>query len=158
MSVNIKAIDFQRSLRELKKGLSQLSSDRKVLIGIQKGVGRHSLPNGSKSKKTLPLIAEVGAWNHFGTKRIPARPFLDVGVESVMPKLTGEIRTGVKEGRDPSLIIERVGLLAVGGVKSYMTALKDPPNATSTIKRKGSSNPLIDTGELRRAITYKVVK
>ena len=55
-------------------------------------------------------------------------------------------------------IIERVGAKAVGGVKSYMTALKEPPNALSTIKRKGSANPLIDTGELRRAITYKVVK
>lgn len=156
MSVTIKTIDFQRSLREFNKGLSQLSKDRRVLVGIQKGEGFHSGKLGKGSKQ--PLLAEVGVWNHFGTSRIPPRPFLDVGVESVFPSLSSIVRSGIKNGEESKLIMERLGAKAVGGVKSYMTALKDPPNATSTIKRKGSSNPLIDTGELRRAITYKVVK
>lgn len=33
-----------------------------------------------------------------------------------------------------------------------------PPNAPSTIRAKGSSHPLIDTGQLRRSITYVVVE
>ena len=39
----------------------------------------------------------------------------------------------------------------------YLTDLKTPPLAESTIRRKGSSNPLIDTGQLRSSITWQVV-
>jgi len=37
-----------------------------------------------------------------------------------------------------------------------MTALDQPPNAPSTVARKrGSTNPLIDTGQLRRSIDWE---
>jgi hypothetical protein len=41
-------------------------------------------------------------------------------------------------------------------IKRKITTLKDPPNAPSTIKQKGSSNPLIDTGHLRASVRYVV--
>ena len=31
-----------------------------------------------------------------------------------------------------------------------------PPNSPRTIRRKGSDQPLVDTGEMRKAITYVV--
>jgi phage gpG-like protein len=51
---------------------------------------------------------------------------------------------------------ERVGAMMMGHVKKKLTDLKSPPNSPSTIRQKGSSNPLIDTGQLRRAIDYEV--
>lgn len=48
----------------------------------------------------------------------------------------------------------RLGEHMVGDLALAMTDLRDPPNAPSTIKRKGSDNPLIDTGRTRLAITY----
>ncbi len=33
--------------------------------------------------------------------------------------------------------------------------VKSPSNAASTIKQKGSANPLIDTGNMRQAVTHK---
>lgn len=41
-------------------------------------------------------------------------------------------------------------------IKQKIKSLKSPPNAPITIKRKGSSNPLIDEGQLANSITYKV--
>ena len=37
-----------------------------------------------------------------------------------------------------------------------ITNLKEPPNAESTILKKGSSNPLIDTGDMRKSVKWKL--
>lgn len=50
-----------------------------------------------------------------------------------------------------------MGQEMVSGVQRYLTELKDPPNSPLTIELKGSSNPLIDTGQMRNSITYRVV-
>jgi len=56
---------------------------------------------------------------------------------------------------------ERVGAMMMGHVKRKITDLKSPPNTPGTIRQKSvngnvSDNPLIDTGQLRRAIDYEV--
>ena len=53
---------------------------------------------------------------------------------------------------------ELMGDYIVGELKRYMVNLSDPANSSATISAKGRSNPLIDTGRLRDAITYKVVR
>ena len=49
------------------------------------------------------------------------------------------------------------GAILVGFIQEYMTDLREPANSQFTIDRKGSSNPLIDSGRLRQSITWKVV-
>ena len=46
--------------------------------------------------------------------------------------------------------------VAVNEFKKTIKTLNSPPNKPSTVKNKGSSNPLIDTGLLRQSITYQV--
>lgn len=53
---------------------------------------------------------------------------------------------------------EILGEYIVGRIQEFLTDLKDPPNHPATIANKGSSNPLIASGRLRQAITYKVVR
>ncbi|KOY81571.1 hypothetical protein I6G82_08365 [Lysinibacillus macroides] len=55
-------------------------------------------------------------------------------------------------------LCERLGAKMVADVQEKLTDLDTPPNAPATIAKKGSSNPLIDSGGLRQRITYKVVK
>ncbi|WP_252715295.1 hypothetical protein [Acinetobacter junii] len=50
-----------------------------------------------------------------------------------------------------------LGMQAAADVQMYMVNGKFAPLKAKTIKRKGSSKPLIDTGQLRQSITYKVV-
>lgn len=42
-------------------------------------------------------------------------------------------------------------------VRKNITKLRTPPLADITIKRKGSSNPLIDTGSMRNAVQGRVI-
>ena len=62
----------------------------------------------------------------------------------------------MKQGMEPARMLEQLGAMAVGEVQKYVTELDTPPNAPSTIRQKGSSNPLINTGALRQSITYEV--
>ncbi|WP_432783721.1 hypothetical protein QZH45_09690 [Pseudomonas corrugata] len=87
---------------------------------------------------------------------IPARPWLEPGVASATPEVLLTIQDGMEAGRSMEQILEGVGVVAAAAVKVYMTELKTPPNAASTIRKKGSSNPLIDTGAMRQSVTHKV--
>lgn len=87
---------------------------------------------------------------------IPARPWLEPGVASATQEIIETIADGIEDGKTPDETLEAVGLVAAGAVKQYMTDLKTPPNAASTIKKKGSANPLIDTGALRASVTHSV--
>ena len=58
----------------------------------------------------------------------------------------------------PEAELRKIGIVAQGDIQHEIEVLDTPPNAQSTIDRKGSSNPLIDTGEMRQAVTYKVSK
>jgi hypothetical protein len=86
--------------------------------------------------------------------KIPARPWLKPGVQSGTLDYLDTISNGIKNGVPMDTVLNQVGVVAVGRVQKYMTELKTPPNAASTIKKKSSSNPLIDSGALRQSVTY----
>lgn len=87
---------------------------------------------------------------------IPARPWLEPGVASATPEVLLTIQDGMEVGQSMDQILEAVGVVAAAKVKVYMTDLKTPPNAASTIRKKGSSNPLIGSGAMRQSVTHKV--
>lgn len=87
---------------------------------------------------------------------IPARPWLVPGVQSGTVEYLRVIEKGVKKGDNLDMVLERVGIVATGKVQQYMTDLRSPPNAPSTIAKKGSSNPLISSGAMRASVTYSV--
>ena len=89
---------------------------------------------------------------------IPARPWLIPGVESADSDIIDVIKNGVSGGLTLDQTMEQIGVIAAGAVQQYMTDLDQPANAASTIRKKKSSNPLIDTGALRASVTYKVTK
>lgn len=133
----------------LEKELKKLTGDSYALVGIHESAGM--IEDGTMTQ------AQLGAIQHFGNNRIPSRPFLDVGVASGNDEYLEIIKEGIAAGLTAKQIIDRVGVSAAGMVRQYMTDLKDPPNAPSTIAKKGSANPLIDTWSLRGSITHTVV-
>lgn len=52
---------------------------------------------------------------------------------------------------------EKLGARMQKDIQRKMREIKTPPNSPSTIAKKGSNNPLIDTGRLRQSVVYKVV-
>lgn len=106
-------------------------------------------------------------WSEFGTETIPERPFLRNTMRNNRDAYRAAMRTAAKtiirtaaRGGDArgavTLALRKLGLKASDDVKAEITALSDPPNAPATIARKGSSNPLIEDGEMRNAVSSKV--
>lgn len=148
--IKITAPDLVEFKKQLRRDIAKVIPDKTGFstIGIHEGAGMHE-----DSEKT---VAEIAAENHYGTEIIPARRFLDVGVESGSEIYIREIKRTVDNGGDINQALELVSELAVGEVQMYITNLRKPPNSEATIARKGSSNPLIDTGQMRQSITKEM--
>lgn len=148
MSVNVKLIDFQLAQAELKRELDTVRPGKFATVGIHQDAG--NVPDGSMTQ------AQNGALQNFGNDRIPPRPWLIPGVESATQDIIDTIADSIAAGVTPDQTLEQIGAIAAGATQQYITDLKEPPNAPSTIEKKGSSNPLIDTGSMRASVTWKV--
>lgn len=105
-------------------------------------------------------MLDKAAWNHFGTAHIPERPFISNAMRDNRAEYRAAMARAAKaivNGKTTTQqTLTRLGIKAQGDIQTEIVNLRSPPNAPSTIARKGSSNPLIDTGEMRQATTYKV--
>ena len=149
----VNLIGKQQVEEALKALAKKLEGATRVLVGVPEGAGAY---------EDGLTIATIAAVNNFGSAdgKIPPRPFLQPAInkgapeyqrlaEVMIPKvLSGEMTMKV--------LLEQMGNLAEGHVKQEITDLDTPPNAQSTIDKKGSDSPLIDTGALRQSIRYVV--
>lgn len=95
--------------------------------------------------------------------QIPPRPVIEPAITAKgnKEKITSEMEAAGKAALNGNrtamrYFMERAGITAVNLVKAWFTDPRNgwAPNSPSTIKRKGSSKPLIDTAQMRNAITY----
>jgi len=117
---------------------------------------------GAKIPKRQARFGNLDDENPGGWVIIPERSYLRAwfdenvdALQATMERLIGQVVEGKISGR---AALETIGGYVVTHIQAYMVDLKTPPNAPSTIARKGSSNPLIDTGQLKDAITWRVVR
>lgn len=110
-------------------------------------------------KLTL-LQAEVAAHQEFGTKNIPSRPFMRLSIDSNKEKIFGFVLKTHRAVVDGSINVrqglDRIGVFMGSLIKKQIRDLRTPPNAPSTIKRKKSSNPLIDTAQMINGVDHKI--
>lgn len=148
MGVTLRVSGIDRTIRDIKKELDAYKAGKIfATVGIHKDV-----PPEENGEST----ASVAAKNHFGDGKIPARPFLDKGVEREREKIAKEVARMLSAGEKPADAVKRAAELAVGGVKKQIDETLSPPNSPRTIARKGSSHPLIDTGNMKQSIAYKL--
>ncbi len=135
----------------LKRSLEKPPS---AVVGVIKGTGAHSGKFGNSA-----TVAEVAWFNEYGTKNIPSRPFLRTTINRHHKKYTDLIASGLimyltgKISRQK--VQAKIGFTAQADVKKEITEWETPPNAELTIALKGSSQPLIDTGQLRNSIQWQ---
>lgn len=102
-------------------------------------------------------MAQLGAIHEFGLG-VPERSFLRSFRDQRADDI-GKVFLLLVQRRGVSQAVwELLGQWCVGEIQKRIAAGTPPPNAPSTIARKGSSTPLIDTGQLRSSITYAVRK
>jgi hypothetical protein len=125
-----------------------ISGPRRVKIGFPAG-------------KADGGVISRAVWNNFGTSRgIPERPFMQNSVRANQGKYRQALKTSaakILRGESSlQIVMQKLGVVGQGDIQAEITALMTPPNAPSTIRQKGSSKPLIDTGEMRSAVTFQV--
>lgn len=134
------------------KILEQLS-DNLVALG-NKGVfvGIPEEQNKPVEEQAQFNLASLAAVLEFGNEHIPERPFLRKTLIDNQEKYVQLFAELFQKGLPIETIYKQIALVAQGDVQQNMVEGSWTPNAPSTIKRKGSSKPLIDTGRLRQSI------
>lgn len=91
---------------------------------------------------------------------IPERAFLRNGYDQNRDGVADSAESVLPAVLDGSLgtekLLEMTGMVLSSDIKDYAAALDSPPNHPFTIDQKGSSNPLVDTGDMIGSITYEV--
>ena len=123
-----------------------------VKVGVQSDAG-------TPDKSDTPIV-EYAFYNEMGTRHIPERPFIRSTADekrrawnSLIDNVIDQMLRGTVQ---PKTGLNRLGQQATRDIKDKINAIKDPPNAASTIAIKGSRNPLINTGTLRNSIRHVV--
>jgi hypothetical protein len=118
---------------------------------------------GSRSDSNLSN-AQIAYVNEHGSpaRNIPARPFLGPGIMEAMPELravAGQVARQVLNSLDPAVAAKGMKIIAAGleaAVKKKILTGHFAPLKPATIRRKGHSKPLIDTGQMYDSVKGRV--
>lgn len=152
---------------DMLRRLSEIKHSR-VKVGVLAS-GRGGKPHGRSDKDAITeggkadlTIAQIASILEFGTEdgHIPARPALRSTFDKMHPQLTALGAVLIKAVIDGKMEVRQalniMGAKLANAVKATITAGMKPANAPSTIARKGSSKPWVDTGRTVNAITWEV--
>jgi len=151
--MGFKVID--KGYNNYKKSFRDLSS-KKVAVGVFKESG--------ENVRIRAIVNEYGT-TKAGKNRnivIPERSFLRSTFNKNYKKISkkfSKIPKLIRSGRfDVTRELRLIGLYQKNQIKKTIIRFKDPGNALSTIKNKGFDNPLIETGQLLKSISFKILK
>lgn len=142
------------------KETAQGKKFRKMLEELSKLEVRIGFQAGDASEADGTDIATVAAWNELGTSTSPSRPFLRQSVDAHTNEISAftksmksQLTNGTATAGD---ILKKFGVFQKGLIQGEISSGNFAPNAPSTIKKKGSSTPLIDTGTMRQSVNYVI--
>ena len=155
-------INQKGKVASIRRGLKNFSS-KKVIIGFLKG--KADVPRNTDDDEDLTTNLDVALANHFGTRKkgkvhIPARPFVDVSIREKSryfgKKFSDATKKILKGNLNVDDFLDKMGEQGITVMQDYAINLRTPENAASTIAQKKSSNPLINNGDMVRAVSYEI--
>jgi hypothetical protein len=162
----VKIVDKDKGFRALVKAAK--AANLRLTVGIHgdKGGVPHVAPPPPAGSAASPpaarslTVAEVGSFHEFGLGDVPQRSFIGGWFDAERATASGYMRKAAARVTEGALTVQRalqlVGLGFVGGMQQRIAAGIAPALSETTIRRKGSSVPLIDTGQLRSSIESRV--
>ena len=146
MSVRIvdRDLGFTKKIEKLKE-----LSNIKITAGIHEDTGFN---DGVR-------VVDYAIWNHYGTKKIPSRPFLSISFDKNNGWYDDIINTQnniVDKDYNKSIALIKLADKVKRDIQTVIKQGVSPPNAPSTIKKKKSSKTLIDTGVMLSKVNYKI--
>lgn len=151
--------------RAVMGGLEALEK-RFKLLSMRKSYVKVGILGKKDARSDAMTNAELASIHEYGTSTIPARPFIAPPFienrESYMKLLRDGYSKALK-GNSPDAFtkaLRAIGMKMVADIRNRITsgAGIPPPLAPSTIARKGSSRPLVDTGQMLRSVDFEVVE
>jgi len=134
---------FFKELKELRK--------LELMVGFQ---------HGSEKEENGADIADVAMWNELGTARSPPRPFLRQSVDGNASRISAMCKAQLKAvasgEKTAKGALQALGAMQKGLIQDTIRSGDFAPNAPSTVKRKKSSKPLIDTGRMRQSVSFTI--
>ncbi len=139
----------------------------KVHVGVLAAKGG----NATHANSGMTLV-ELAATHEFGSSdgHVPERSFIRStlyvrSAQALAEKIEAAAKLVIAGKLEAKRALELLGTFAASEIKNTITMNESdgygeypyPPLADSTIAAKGSSVPLIDTGQLKNSITYAVV-
>ncbi|VVE82846.1 hypothetical protein [Pandoraea sputorum] len=125
-------------LNKHKKGLA---------VGILEG---STYPDGEST-------ATVAFLDEYGSENSPPRPFMRITADTKSDLWVKALATRISAGDDAETALKKVGELAVATMKGVVASGVGPPNAPSTVERKGHGQTLRDTKNMMNSIAYEIV-
>jgi hypothetical protein len=150
---------FARIVKDLNPRLVEELRNR---LGQTNQVVKVGLPTNVTEEETGVSLALVGAVHEFGSPKmhIPERPWLRPAVRLARNELNRLNRINfvkmIKGQITSTQALEQLGAMAVGKVQDYIVNGEFAPLSEATVAAKGSSKPLIDTGQMRQNVMYEL--
>lgn len=141
------------------KALGQKTVRVGILDEAPKRAGSESGKAKSSGRATLLGVAAV---HEFGAPAagIPQRSFIRATVDLKAAEIQAtrdKLAAQVAEGKITAQVaLERLGAFVQGIVQARIAEGIGPALKPETVRRKKSSKPLVDTGQLRSSVTWKV--
>ena len=142
-------VQFFKAIEELKR--------LQVRIGYQRG------KNSKRDEKGREVdYCDIALFNELGTSNgIPSRPFLRDSVDTHASQIDAAGKACIAElskGATAESILKKLGVMQKGLVQQTIVDGSFAPNAPSTVRRKKSDKPLIETGGMRKFVNVTICK
>lgn len=144
------------NVQDIDLGYDRILSDLQKLNGVEISAG--ILSDAGVSSRGVSYV-DIATWNEYGTRRIPARPFVRIASDDNRKKwgsLAGDCVGKVIDGKKPNVGKTMGEQMKKDIQKVFGDKSKLAPNAPSTVRKKGHDKPLIDTGKLKSVVNYRV--
>lgn len=157
--MNTSFSDYRKKYDKKIDQIEQLSKSY-VIIGFQENSTTKSASKAGRKKEAGKSMAQIAAENEFGTKQIPARPFMSTAFDQNKEKINKAILAEYDKIVDGDSTIKKslqlIGLLMKDFIQLRIRQIRTPPNSRKTIMEKKSSKPLIDFGQMIASVSYKI--
>lgn len=155
-----KVVDRDRGYKRLRAWFRSEGRRRgsHVLVGL-----RSEGPGGGEHGGGGLTVAEIGSVHEFGLGTAPERSFIrasfDANADAYVRLATQLSRRAVDSPHAGAVrfALQVLGERALADIIRRINAGIPPALAEATVARKGSSKQLIDTGQLKQSLDFKVV-
>jgi hypothetical protein len=143
--------DTDKGYAKFLKAVQKLATGKHVVVGVT-----------STKRRGGITLAQIAAVHEFRSPaaNIPERSYLRSTFDRKAASYTGTLAIGLGKAvlglTTGEAVLEELGTQMTRDVVATIDAGVKPALAASTVARKGSSKPLVETGELRAAIKHEI--